>query len=64
MERAGSITKGRETIQRFRDPIKDEVLASEAVEFEKHPDLAPEDRRRRIAKAVSRRYNAPAPRRD
>jgi hypothetical protein len=44
----------------FRNIIKDESLAAEAVEVESRDDLSPQDSRARIRAAIQRRYTTPA----
>ena len=44
----------------FRNVIKDESLATEAVDVESESDLSPNDSRARIRAAIHRRYTTPA----
>ena len=44
----------------FRDVIKDESLAEDAVEVESRNELSPNDSRARIRAAIQRRYTTPA----
>lgn len=44
----------------FRQDIKDEELAAEAEAVERHPDISPEESRRRIRAAIDARYTAAA----
>jgi len=44
----------------FRDVIKDDALASEALAIEDAHELTPASSRARIRQAIERRYTAPA----
>ena len=46
--------------QWFREAIKDEGLADEALEVEERNDLSPPESRARIRAAIQQRYTTPA----